>query len=233
MKKMLLLIVLPILAFSCLDTSRLVIPTAGGNRPGLDEKTVIAGLKEALNVGTRNAVRFVGKTDGFFKNTRIFIPLPKELQDAGDLLRKFGLGGKVDEFIQTLNRGAEKAAPEAVDIFIDAITQMSIQDAMNILRGADDAATRYFEGKTRSRLYGIFSPIVKRVLNDVGVTNLYKFIVDNYNRLSGGRRITFDIDAYVTNKALDGLFLIVSDEERNIRRNPAARVTELLRKVFG
>ncbi|RPJ07785.1 MAG: DUF4197 domain-containing protein, partial [Spirochaetaceae bacterium] len=199
MKKVLLLIFVPFLFFACLDTSNFVIPSGISSRGGLDEKTVIAGLKEALNIGTRNAVRFVGKSDGFYKNVRIFIPLPKELKEAGDLLRKFGLGGKVDEFIKTLNRGAEQAAPEAVDIFVDAITDMSIQDAMRILRGSDDAATRYFEGKTRSRLYGIFLPIVKRVLNDVGVTSLYKFIVDNYNRLSGGKRITFDIDAYVTN----------------------------------
>jgi hypothetical protein len=231
MRKIIFCILLPFLFPACIDISKLVIP--GVVKPGLDERTVIAGLKEALNIGTRNAVSFVSKTDGFYKNVRITIPLPQELKDVGDVLRRFGLGGKVDEFIMTMNRGAEKAAPKAVNIFVDAVSRMTIDDAMGILQGGDDEATRYFERKTRATLYSIFSPAVKQVLNDVGVTSLYKFMVDSYNKFSGGKRITFDINAYVTEKALDGLFIMVSDEERKIRKDPAARVTELLRKVFG
>ncbi|MBN1525391.1 MAG: DUF4197 domain-containing protein [Spirochaetales bacterium] len=232
MKKIIVMLLLPMVFLSCISVSGLQIPTTR-TKPGLDERTIIAGLKEALNIGTKNAVKYVSRTDGYFKNVRIKIPMPKELSDVDKVLRRFGLGKKVDEFVETMNRGAEKAAPEAVDIFVDAISQMTVSDGIGILRGADNAATRYFENKTRSRLYNVFLPIVKKVLDKVGVTSLYKFIVEAYNKFSGGKRISFDIDAYVTNKALDGLFIMVGDEEKKIRKDPAARVTDLLRKVFG
>ncbi|HEQ72089.1 MAG TPA: DUF4197 domain-containing protein [Spirochaetia bacterium] len=223
---------LPLLVLAaCLDSLQSVMPTRG--RGKLDEKTVIAGLKEALRIGTQNAVDIVSKVNGYYKNPRITIPLPQELQDVSDVLKKLGLKKKVEEFIQTMNRAAEEAAPKAVDIFVDAIADMSIQDAMGILRGKDNEATLYFERKTRGRLYNIFKPIVRRVLNDVGVTRIYKFIIDTYNSVPGTPRVDFDLEDYVTNKALDGLFTMIADEEKKIRKDPAARVTELLRKVFG
>lgn len=222
-----------LLLFSCLDSLSSILPTKGPTSGGLDEKTIIAGLKEALNIGTKNAVNLISKTNGYYKNARITIPLPGELKDVADTLRKIGLQKKVDEFIETLNRGAERAAPKAVDIFVDAVTKMTVQDAMGILKGKDNAATEYFERKTRGALYNIFQPIVKKVLDDVGVTRLYKDIIAAYNAIPGTKKVTFDLDEYATNKALNGLFIMIADEEKKIRKDPAARVTELLRKVFG
>ncbi|MBN1798425.1 MAG: DUF4197 domain-containing protein [Spirochaetales bacterium] len=204
-----------------------------GSKDGLDEKTVIAGLKEALEIGTKNTVTLVSKKDGYFKNLAIKILVPEDLKKVAKTVRDIGLGSQVDKFIQTMNRAAEKAAPKAVDIFIDVITKMTIKDALRILHGSDDEATRYFEKNTRTKLYNIFKPIVKKVMDDVGVTAVFKIILDAYNNLPYTKRVSFDLDDYVTNEALDGLFLMIAKEEKKIRKDPAARVTELLRKVFG
>ncbi|MBN2353793.1 MAG: DUF4197 domain-containing protein [Spirochaetales bacterium] len=226
-----------LLLVSCLETMQSslsgALRTGNSRGGGLDESTVIAGLKEALRIGTQNAVNLVGKTDGYFRNARIALPLPDDLKNVGDTLRRIGLGRKVDEFIRTMNRAAEEAAPKAVDIFVDAVTKMTVQDAMGILRGTDNAATDYFERKTRSALHSIFLPIVKQVLEQVGVTSLYQSLLRTYNAIPGMRRVTFDLNVYVTDKALDGLFLMLADEEKKIRKDPAARVTDLLRRVFG
>jgi hypothetical protein len=229
------LVVALLLLVSCLETvqSSLSASLRSGPRQGLDEDTVIAGLKEALRIGTKNAVDLVSKTDGYYRNPRITIPLPQDLKNVADTLRRIGLGGKVDEFVQTMNRAAEEAAPKAVDIFVDAVAGMTVQDAMGILRGADNAATAYFERKTRSALHSAFLPVVAKVLDQVGVTSLYKSIIQVYSALPGARRVTFDLNVYVTDRALDGLFLMLADEEKKIRKDPAARVTDLLRRVFG
>jgi len=233
MKKLYLpFVLLSLILTGCLESTSSML-TNPAPKSGLDEKTVIAGLKEALNVGTKNAVSLVSKADGYYKNPRISIPLPKDLKDVADTLKKIGLQKKVDEFVETLNRAAEKAAPKAVDIFVDAVTKMTVQDAMGILKGKDDEATRYFERKTRQALYEVFKPVVKKVLDEVGVTKLYKEILNAYNSIPGTKKISFDLDDYATNKALDGLFVMLADEEKKIRRDPAARVTDLLRKVFG
>ena len=233
MKKIILsLLILPLLLSSCLETMKVALPGPRKRRT-LDEKTVIAGLKEALQVGTRKAVKIVSKTDGYYKNVRITIPLPKELNKVAKTLKKIGLSKEVTKFIKTMNRAAEKAAPKAVKIFVDAITKMTLRDAMKILKGADNAATVYFEKHTRQALFRVFHPIVNKVLDDVGVTALYRKIIKAYNSVPGTRKVTFDLDEYVTDRALDGLFVMLADEEKKIRKDPAARVTELLRKVFG
>jgi hypothetical protein len=232
MKKLIVLgtIACLLFTFGCKGLSKIIkTPTRGG----LDEKTVIAGLKEALEIGTKNGVKIVSKQNGYFKNLAIKILLPKELQKVAKTVRDIGLGSQVDKFILTMNRAAEKAAPKAINIFVDAIKKMTIRDALDILHGKDDAATRYFERHTRTRLYNIFKPVVKKVMDDVGVTAVFKLILDAYNNLPYTKRVSFNLDDYVTNKALDGLFVMIAKEEKKIRKNPAARVTELLRKVFG
>ncbi len=199
----------------------------------LSKNTIIAGLKEALQRGTTLAVEVVSKEDGFLGNMEIRIHLPEELADVDNTLRRIGLGSKMDEFEESMNRAAEQAAALAIDIFIDAIKQMTIGDARAILQGADDAATRYLENNYRERLYNSFYPVVERAMSEVGLTRIYKFILDKYNSIPLIEKKEYNLDQYITNRALDGLFLMVSREETEIRTNPAARVTELLKKVFG
>jgi hypothetical protein len=198
-----------------------------------DTNTTIAGLKEALSVGTENAVKSVSLADGYFGNPAIKIPLPENVQKVAKTLRKVGLKKEVDSFEVSMNRAAEKAAPKAKDIFIGAVKEMTFQDAKKILTGGDTAATDYLRSKTSEKIYSAFKPIVASAMNDVGVTRSYK-------DLTGKARLTrllkdesLDLDRHVTNKALDGLFYMVGREEKKIRTDPAARVTELLKKVFG
>lgn len=206
----------------------------GSEKKELDEKTIIEGLKEALQVGAKKAVQKTSAQNGFFGNAEIKIPMPKELQKTESNLRKVGLSKKVDEFIESMNRAAEKAAPKAADIFMKAVKNMSLKDAKKILYdGKDDEATRYFEKNTRQELYRLFFPVVKESLDAVGATQLYKFLIEKHNSLPMVEKKQYDLDRYVTDKALDGLFLMLAREEREIRKNPAARVTDLLKKVFG
>lgn len=200
---------------------------------GLDTETVAAGLKEALTVGSQNAVKTVSQADGFFKNPAIKIPLPEKVQKVEKPLRKIGLGKQVDEFILTMNRAAEKAAPPAKDIFIGAIKEMTIVDALNILKGGDTAATEYMRSKTHDKLYGLFKPTVSKAVMDVGVTKAYQQLVDKAKKSRLIKDESLDLDHHVTSKALDGLFYMVAQEEKKIRKDPAAQVTDLLKKVFG
>jgi hypothetical protein len=221
----------PALGASLLDQAKgQVLP----KKKKLDEKTIIAGLKEALEVGTKKSVEKVSAMDGYYKNPEIKIPMPDDLKKVESGLRKVGLGNKVDEFVVSMNRAAEKAAPQATEIFIKAVKGMTVKDARNILYGGeDDAATRYFERETRTDLYGLFFPVVKDSLDKVGATKLYKYLIDKYNSLPLVEKKSYNLDKYVTNKALDGLFIMVAKEEKKIRKDPAARITELLKKVFG
>lgn len=198
-----------------------------------EEDTMIAGLKEALNVGTKNAVNAVSVQDGYFGNLDIRIPVPQKLQEAESLLRKIGMGGRVDEFILGMNRAAEVAAPQAQDIFVDAIRQMTVTDAVGIVKGDETAGTEYFRGKTSASLTGLFRPVIRDSMDRVGAVNSYKRIVQHYNSIPLVEDVEIDLEGYVTERALDGLFFMVGEEERKIRRDPAARVTELLREVFG
>jgi len=221
----------PALGASLLDQAKgQVLP----KKKKLDEKTIIAGLKEALEVGTKKSVEKVSARDGYYKNPEIKIPMPDDLKKVESGLRKVGLGNKVDEFVVSMNRAAEKAAPQATEIFIKAVKGMTVKDARNILYGGeDDAATRYFERETRTDLYGLFFPVVKDSMDKVGATKLYKYLIDKYNSLPLVEKKSYNLDKYVTNKALDGLFIMVAKEEKKIRKDPAARITELLKKVFG
>lgn len=221
-----------LLSMNCISVDDIGDIIPGGKKP-LDEKTIIAGLKEALEIGTKNTVKVVSKSNGYFKNRDIFIPLPDELKDLADALRKIGMKKDVEKFIEDMNHSAEEASEGAIDIFVDAITEMTLKDAKKILEGPDDAATNYFEEHTRKRLYDVFYPVVKKAMDSVGLTKLFKFLVDTYNGIPGVKKTKFELNQYITNKGLDGLFFMLAKEEKKIRDDPAARVTDLLKKVFG
>lgn len=190
-------------------------------------------LKEALQVATENAVKLTGKTDGYFKNHLIKILLPERLRTLETGLRAVGYGPQVDELVLGMNRGAERAAPQAKQIFWDAIGAMTIDDARRILNGGDTAATDYFKTKTSDPLTAAFRPIVEKSMSQVGVTRQYKELFARAQAIPFLNTEPYDLDHYVVGKALDGLFHVVGDEEKKIRTNPSARVTDLLREVFG
>jgi hypothetical protein len=193
------------------------------------------GLRQALFQGVRNAVSDLGRHNGFLHNSRVRIPLPNSLQRTERTLRALGQGRMVDEFVASMNHAAEEAVPVAADIFLDSIRQMSFNDARNILfSGQDDSATQFFRRTSENRLRQEFRPIVEDFTERVGVTHKYKHMMGRYGAF--GRffgQDASDIDGYITEKALDGLFLLVADEERKIRRDPIGRTTDILRRVFG
>lgn len=197
-----------------------------------DKATTIAGLKEALTVGTGNAVKLVSQADGYFGNPAIKIPVPEKIQKLTKLMKKVGMKREVDAFEKSMNQAAEKAAPRAKDIFVSAVKEMTFGDAFKILRGNDTAATDYLKSKTSGRMFVAFKPIVASAMNDVGVTRLYKQLTAKATVLPISHDESLDLDHYVTSKALEGLFYMVGQEEKKIRKDPAARVTELLKKVF-
>ena len=205
----------------------------GVSQSDLDQKTTVSGLKEALAIGTENAVKAVSKPGGYFSNQMVKILLPDTIQKVADVVAKLGFQEQVDNFILSMNRAAEAAAPKATALFVDAIKTMSFDDARKILQGEDTAATQYFKDKTAERLYDQFRPVVTSNMDKVGVTKAYKDMMAPYESIPFMPKESIDLDHYVTNKALDGLFLMVGQEERNIRTNPAARVTDLLKTVFG
>ena len=199
-----------------------------------DSGTVASGLKEALAVGTKNAVGLLSKKDGYFANEAVKILLPENVRRVGDALRMAGYQKEVDAFVLSMNRAAEKAAPKAADIFAGAIRDMSIADAQKILNGGNTAATEYFKSKTSARLFEAFKPDISQSMNEVGVTKAYKAMTDRYTSMMPFAKLdALDLDKYVTDKSLDGLFYMVGQEETKIRTNPAARTTELLKKVFA
>jgi hypothetical protein len=205
-----------------------------GSSGGPDEATTASGLKEALSVGTGNAVTSGSKLDGYFANQAIKILLPDNIQKVAEVLRKVGYQKQVDDFILSMNRAAENAAPKARQFFVNAIKEMSIQDAMKILRGSDTAATEYFKSKTFDKLYTAFKPPVSESMDKVGVTKSYKDMMGTYTKsVPFVKTESVDLDHYVTTKSLDGLFYMIGQEEKQIRTNPAARVTDLLKTVFG
>jgi len=202
-------------------------------KEGPDDKTLISGLKEALSIGTENAVKNVSQVDGYFTNQIIKILMPEKIQKVADILKKVGYQKQVDDFILSMNRAAEKAAPQATSFFIDAIKEMTFKDARKILDGGDTSATDFFKSKTSDKLYNTFKPIVSSSMGEVGVTRSYKDMMAQYESLPFISKELVDLDHYVTNKALDGLFYMVGQEEKKIRTDPAARVTDLLKTVFG
>lgn len=205
----------------------------GSPAVGPDAETTVAGLKEALSVGARNAVASVAKLDGYYANPSIKIPLPRNVQKASKILSKVGLKKQVEQFVVSMNRAAERAAPQAADIFLGAVKQMTFTDARKVLKGNDTAATEYLKGKTFDRLFEAFKPTVSAAMNDVGVTKQYKELMRSAAATGLLKEESSDLDRYVTGKALDGLFFMIGEEEKKIRKDPAARVTDLLRTVFG
>jgi hypothetical protein len=194
---------------------------------------VAAGLKEALAVGTGSAVQALSKSNGYFGDAAVKILLPAKMQKLAEVLKKAGYQKEVDDLILSMNRAAEQAAPKAKPIFEDAVKKMSFEDAQTILKGGNTAATDYFRAKTTSQLSEAFKPVIAESMNQVGTTQSYKALTERYNSMMPfGKMDTFDLDSYVTGKALDGMFLKVGQEEAKIRSNPAARTTDLLKKVF-
>lgn len=200
---------------------------------GLSDAEIADGLKEALQVGTGNTVQTVSKVGGYYKNPKIKIPLPGSVQKVEKLIRAAGYGSQVDAFVLSMNQAAEKAAPEAKAIFWDAIKQMTITDARKILDGPENGATLYFKEKTSGRLSEVFKPIVHNSMSEVGVTQKYQELDGKMAGLPMVGSMRFDLDQYVNDKALDGLFLMLAEEEKKIRQDPAARTTDLLKEVFG
>jgi hypothetical protein len=199
-----------------------------------DQTTIASGLKEALTVGTGNAVMSVSKTDGYFGNKMIKILMPEKIQTAANALGKLGYQKQVDVFVLSMNRAAEKAAPKAKEILVDTIKQMTIDDAKKILNGGNTSATDYFKSKTSKKIFETFKPIVSSSMNEVGVTKAYNDMMGNYtSSVPFAKKESLDLNTYVTNKASDGLFYMVGQEEKKIRTDPAARVTDLLKNVFG
>jgi hypothetical protein len=199
----------------------------------LTDDKIIRGLKEALQIGTSNAVGTVSKVDGYYRNPKIRIPLPEAVQKTEKALRLAGFGPKIDAFELSMNRAAEQAAPEAKAIFWDAVKKMSFDDARKILNGRENEATLYFQDETSDRLHEIFKPIVHDAMAKVGVTRSYQELDSKVRQIPFAERWSFDLDDYVTGKSLDGLFLMLAEEEKKIRTDPAARVTDLLKEVFG
>lgn len=200
----------------------------------LSETDVISGLKEALNKGSRLAVDQLGRVDGYYADPAVKIPMPQQLQDVESALRKLKQDKLADDFVLSMNRAAEQAVPKARDILVTIVQGMSVDDAWAILKGPDDAATSYLRQKGGPDLTQQFRPIVARTTDSVGVTRKYKSLLDNLGTMS--RFVdtsSLDIDGYVTEKAVDGLFTLIAREEKTIRENPAARTTELLKKVFS
>ncbi|WP_339923249.1 DUF4197 domain-containing protein [uncultured Cyclobacterium sp.] len=207
---------------------------AAASESALTENEVGNGLKEALIKGVTEGANLASTQDGFFKNDLIRIALPEDVQRVESTLRNIGLGSEVDKVIMTINRGAESAAKEAKPIFIAAIKQMTITDAWDILKGQDDAATQYLQRTTTEKLTALFQPHVQESLDQVGATRYYGDLVGRYNSFpTTSRKLDPDLNAYVTQMAIQGLFQLVAQEEKAIRENPAERTTALLKRVFS
>ncbi len=204
-------------------------PTA----PALTNDEVINGLKEALTVGTNNSSNTAAKLDGYLKNEKLFIPWPDEAKDMKAKLIKMGMQKKVTEFETSLNRAAEEAAKKAAPVFIDAITNMTISDGFSILNGSDSSATHYLREKTFSPLKEKFVPVVKEAITKVKVTSYWTPLATAYNKLPGVKKQNPNLDEYVCIKAINGLMTLILEEESKIRKDPMARVTDTLKKVFG
>lgn len=200
---------------------------------GLSEEEVGAGLKEALTNGVEKGVARLSQPDGYFKDLAIKILLPEEAKNVEQKLRQMGQDKMVDDAIESLNRAAEDAANGAKDIFVTAIKSMTVTDAMGILRGEKNAATTYLERTTRSALFEKFEPVIKVSLEKVGATKHWNTLFTTYNKIPLVTKVNPNLEEYATNKAIDGLFVQIAKQEKEIRENPAARVSDLLQKVFG
>ena len=207
--------------------------TLNGGIAPLSQDDIVKGLKEALTVGSNNSSGKASAVDGFLKNTAIKIPFPPQAASMEEKLRAIGFNKQVDEFVTTLNRAAEKAAKDAAPIFVNAVTGMTISNGMNILKGNNDAATLFLKNATQNELKQKFLPVVKNALEQVEVTRYWNPLMSKYNQIPFVQKQNPDLNDYVTNKALDGLFYLVAQEELKIRQDPAARISDILKKVFA
>jgi hypothetical protein len=210
-----------------------IAKSLGLGQSQLSDSKLTSGLKEALRVGTDKSVKLTGRTDGYFGNQAIKILMPKNLRPLESGLRAMGYGPKVDDFVLSMNRAAEAAAPAAKKIFVDAILAMSFDDARKIYSGSDTAATDYFKSKTTEQLTAAFRPAVEKTMGQNRVAQQYNALVGQYKSIPFAKSLDLDINKYVVSKALDGLFYTLGQQEKDIRKNPAARTTSLLREVFG
>ena len=216
------------------EVSKVVQAPVATNTPNpLSNDEVIAGLKEALSIGIKNSVNLTSATDGFLKNTEIMLPFPPDAIKVKEKAIALGLSGQVEKFETTLNRAAEEATKEAIPIFIDAIKNMTVQDGFAILKGGNGSASQFLKNQTSAKLVSAFAPKVKEATSKVKLTEYWNPIITKYNALTLGNKIDPDLDAYITQKAIDGLFIMVAKEENKIRLDPAARVSDILIKVFG
>lgn len=221
-----LLLVLLISGCAALDQMRPTVPAD-------EESRIAAGLREALVIGSERASRRTGRVDGYLGNALIRIALPREFEQAASGLRTIGLGRQVDELEVAMNRAAETAAGEAVDVFRAVIVNMRPADVYAVLNGGNDAATRYLRAHAEDNLRQRYQPIVARAMSDVRAADIYREIANRWNRLPAVEPLTLDLNEYVTDRALNGLFVILAEEEQRIRTDPVARTTQLLREVFG
>ena len=203
------------------------------NSGTLSNADITAGLKEALTVGSNNAGASASKLDGFYKNTTIKIPYPAETKNMMSTLKNLGMQQQVDAFEKQLNRAAEDAAKKAAPIFVNAVQNLSIQDGLSILKGKNDEATQYLKKNTSTQLKGELQPIITASLNKMEITKYWKPLFTKYNKIPLVSKVNPDLNTYVTQKTMDGLFLLVAQEELKIRTDPAARVSNILKKVFG
>jgi hypothetical protein len=230
---MALLVAAQLNAFGQLDKLINDAKKAVGTPKALTKEEVANGLKEALVNGIAKGTDLTSKMDGYFKNPEIKIPFPKDVKKVEDKLRQLGMGSEVDRFVLTLNRGAEEAAKEAKPIFISAIKQMSIDDAFAVLKGQPDAATQFLKRTTSAQLKEKFKPVVQTNLDKVNATKYYGDLISNYNRIPFVSKVNPNLNEYATDMAIQGLFTMIAKEEKSIRQDPAARTSELLKKVFG
>lgn len=233
MKSRMKIVLIALCFFGCTAQQIQQIRDAIPYEEGLSADQVASGLKEALVQGVTTGTQKVGKVDGYFKNPTIKIPFPEDVQKVANTLKDIGLGNEVDRFVKTLNRGAEEAAKEAKPVFVSAIRQMTINDAWDILKGDDkEAATNYLMRTTSSELRNKFSPTVKKALDKTNATKYYSEIISKYNAIPLVEDVNPDLEGYATEKAMEGLFVMIAAEEQKIRANPGARTTDLLKRVF-
>jgi len=231
--KILMLLLLLLSACSAKDMQQtLDLINANIDQP-LSEQEVVAGLKDALSQGISRGAGQAAALDGYYGNPALKIEFPPAVSKVESALRDIGLGREVDRFVMQLNRGAEQAASRAKPVFIKAITSMSIKDAFSILKGPPDAATQYLRKTTGDELRNEFAPIIRSSLDETSATRYYGDIVNRYNQIPLVKKVDPDLEAYANERAIEGLFLLIAREEANIRANPAARASELLRRVFG
>jgi hypothetical protein len=235
MKKIYFLLIIAIIGMQHIDAQFLknAKKLLNSDNKGLTEKDAADGIKEALVNGTGQSVKLVSVIDGYWGNPEIKIPFPPEAKEMESKLRAIGMGKKVDEFNKSMNRGAEKAAAEAKPIFVAAIKGMTVRDAVNIVKGTDNAATLYLKNTTSPELISKFQPIIKTSLDEVDATRYWSDLITAYNKIPLVKKMNPDLTLYVTQKAIDGLFIMIAKEELKIRKDPMARTSELLKKVFG